>query len=538
MRCMTSIRQIRLAFLLVVFISIGLPSLSKATTYYYVDPSFSGGGNDGSAAKPWTRLDQDAQWNVINTALGSDDVTVYFSARIVASDTAEVMPTGVYVKRTNTSTHLLTIDGQAKYNTNDTSGLWVAYTGTNRSTIQTTGTATPLYFNLYGSYINRNYITIQGLKIVSDHAGQSIPGTCGSNLTFTNLEVTQTTSGAVTGGGIAIGYAYNGSINCGSLSNITISNNIIHNVGGEGIYIGGCANTVGCTAAHSNITISGNTIYDLALDIGEGDGIDIKDGNSNVTVCRNTLYQTSALIKQGDGIVTESAATIERNYIAGFPRGGIVLSEYYDHATGFRNGPIIRNNIIVGNGGYSAESSNGITVYIVDGNDNWSNVKIYNNTIYGQQGYYGAGIRFLNFGTNATTGHEVKNNIASMCASYAFAATGNFTFDHDYNNYYATSGNIYKFNSTYVAYNGNLAAEEAHSINTDPAFVSTSIPYSASNFEIQSLSGAKDTGATLTGFTNDYDGITRPQGSGWDIGAIEAFQNETPLPPKNLRMVQ
>jgi hypothetical protein len=536
MRCVTYIRQIRLAFLLVVFISIGLPSLSEALTYFYVDPSFSGGRNDGSPTNPWTRLDQDAQWDVINNALASDAVTVYFSARIVAYDTAETLTTAVYVKRTDTSTNLLTLDGSSKYNTNDSSGSWANYTGTNKAIIQTA--CNPIYFNLYGTWTNRNYITIQGFKLISGHCGQTLPSLCGSHLTLTNLEVTQTTTGSTSGGGIGIGYAYDASkINCGSLSNIEISNNTIHNVGGEGIYIGGCANNASCSAAHSNIIISGNTIYDVGVDIGESDGIDIKDGNSNITVSNNTIYMTNVLPKQGDGIVTMSAATVERNFIYNFPRSGIFLDEYYDIVTGFRNGPVVRNNIIVNvGGGSAAEGANGITIYVIDGRDNWSNVKVYNNSIHGVTGH---GIRFYSAGTNTTSGHDVRNNAVSNCSLEEFASSAYFTFTaHDYNNYYDTSGNVFRYGPITVAYNGDITAQEAHSKIIPPLFIKTSAPYSAENFKLQSSSLLIDAGVTLTGFSNDYAGTTRPQGSAWDIGAIEALQQELPSAPRNLRIAE
>jgi hypothetical protein len=513
-------------------LSLGLFWFAKTSqaASYYVDPSFTGGGNNGSETNPWTRLNQAAQWDTIDNALASDAVTVYLSARQAQSDIAETTNIGIFLRRTDGSTNLLTINGRSKYNVNDSIGSWLDYAGTNKFTVQTSGTASGVYANLSGIYTKRNHITIDGIKVITDHAGQSIY-VGGDYFTITNCEVTQTTSGSTSGGGIGFGYAKTVSGDWyGSCSNVVISNNYIHDVGGEGIYIGGCGNAP-CAAAHNNITISGNTIRDVGVDIGQPDGIDIKDGNSNITVSNNTIYMTNVLAKQGDGIVTESAATIERNFIYNFPRSGIFLSEYWDTNIGYRNGPIIRNNIIVNtSGGYVSEGANGITIYAVDGRDNWSNVKVYNNTIYGISGNPGNGIRFYSAGTDITSGHEVVNNIIARCSGREFRSSAYFTFTtHDYNNYYDTSGTIYTYGSVSVAYDGNLAAQETNSIKTDPLFLSTWPPYQAINFKLQTGSSAIDAGTPLIGFFNDYVGLTRPIGVAWDIGAYEYVGATLPL---------
>jgi hypothetical protein len=103
-------------------------------THYFVDPTYTGGSNDGSAAHPWTSLrvsdsDSSAKWNTIMNALGSADVIVYFSARQAGSDVSEVftMKNGdeLFVNRTcrggtyncpgtgDTTTKRLTLDGES-----------------------------------------------------------------------------------------------------------------------------------------------------------------------------------------------------------------------------------------------------------------------------------------------------------------------------------------------------------------------------------------------------------------------------------------
>src|SRR5205823_6228644 len=59
----------------------------------------------------------------------------------------------------------------------------------------------------------------------------------------------------------------------------------------------------------------------------------------------------------------------------------------------------------------------------------------------------------------------------------------------------------------------------------NPLFVN----FASRDFHLQSTSPLINKGTTLSAVTNDYDGIARPQGSGYDIGALE-FVNTTPPP--------
>ena len=44
-------------------------------------------------------------------------------------------------------------------------------------------------------------------------------------------------------------------------------------------------------------------------------------------------------------------------------------------------------------------------------------------------------------------------------------------------------------------------------------------------------------GAPISDLTNDFDGDSRPQGGGIDIGADEFISSEVPIPPKNLQII-
>src|SRR5207249_12263130 len=107
-----------------------------------------------------------------------------------------------------------------------------------------------------------------------------------------------------------------------------------------------------------------------------------------------------------------------------------------------------------------------------------TNAKVYNNTIYGN----------INWGIDLESGSSgavIKNNI------------------------------IYQ-NPTAITNSGSFTIL-SNNLTTDPNFVNAS----ASDFRLRSGSPAIDIGVDLSseGVTTDFAGRTRPQGSGFDIGA-------------------
>src|SRR5215471_8149043 len=85
--------------LLVIIALLLAAAPAGALTTYYVDPDW-GGSQTGAALTPWTSLTYSA-WATINTALASDDVTVYFSASNASSNTNQASTTPLNVARTD-----------------------------------------------------------------------------------------------------------------------------------------------------------------------------------------------------------------------------------------------------------------------------------------------------------------------------------------------------------------------------------------------------------------------------------------------------
>jgi hypothetical protein len=179
---------------------------------------------------------------------------------------------------------------------------------------------------------------------------------------------------------------------------------------------------------------------------------------------------------------------------------------------------IVRNNKMHDNGfvrGFGALTLNHGTDYQVYNNliyNNFSgadvvrdtnNALIINNTLYNNRAF---GIR-LDLGTSHSTNSIVRNNIL-------------------YNN--GNSG-LATINGVEV---GNAPSYTAdHNLTTDPKFVNAG----ANDFTLQSTSPALDAGITLSAVPTDFNGVPRPQGASYDIGAYEYRTSSQPPAPKNLK---
>jgi hypothetical protein len=199
-----------------------------------------------------------------------------------------------------------------------------------------------------------------------------------------------------------------------------------------------------------------------------------------------------------------------------FPRHGIMVYNGYSGANNTNNvliGNRIHDGAVYADYGsaiYIGDMSTGSQVYnnvIYSMNGHGIEVKganqiIYNNTVYGgsQNGIFGSA-------TNAV----LKNNIVY----------GNAT------------GQILLNGGTFAANLCN-ATDAGCQYAGDPSFVDAA----AFDFHLQSGSPAKDQGVTLAAVTTDKDGVSRPQGASYDIGAYEVSVASPPAAPTNLQLVK
>lgn len=517
------------SFLVPLFIFV-LSAPALAVTNFYVDPDWTGSAT-GATSTPWTSLTTSA-WTTINNALAADDVTVFFSARESVSDTNEATTLSYTIQRTDTSIHRLVLDGMTKYNSNDSNPAWANYSGSSRFQI------TSAYPVTTGQNVKRNYVTVKGFKIVSTN-GQGIYYWGGDHVIIEYCDISHTSS-TTHGPGMYFEYARRSTNtenpcvpdnqhNCG-VTDITIRNNAIHDTFGEALYIGGVYNLN--FPSHSNITIENNTVYDAGKFGGEGDGIETKDGMSSVTIRSNIVYQTVAGAEE-DCISVQSAAVIEKNFVYNCGRNGITLSAYWNAYPG-RDGGVIRNNLIVNNGGNSAYSwDNGIIVEGSGSGDQYSNVKILNNTIYNTRDdgtNDGNGINIMSGATNIS----VMNNISINNKGYDFYADAGTLASHNNNLYFTQEKAVAKYGAnTYTA--ATITNFESNSRSADPLFVSTLTPYMAENFRLSVTSPAIGTGLQTAYVSDDYFNNPLSSIGGWDMGAMK-FKN--PSPPGTLQIIQ
>jgi hypothetical protein len=133
---------------------------------------------------------------------------------------------------------------------------------------------------------------------------------------------------------------------------------------------------------------------------------------------------------------------------------------------------------------------------------NSDNTQIYNNTIYGNGSY---AIKLGSNSPSTQTNTKIYNNILVNNAS----------------------GTIDNFSSTGTLYSKNLCSSALLGCDVigAPAFEDSA----NANFKLTLSSDARNAGTPLTVGSPDRDGVIRPQGTQWDIGAYEYPEATVPI---------
>lgn len=515
----------RYLFLLTFFALVALlltNSPAKAMTYFYVDPD-ANSSNIGTSSNPWTSA---PKWSILNTALKSDDVTVYYSARAASSDVDQINTSGMTFNRDEKNNHhpsgvlnRLTFDGMTMYNTNDSSPSWTTYSGSARHKISANNPAD------FGGSVNFvHYITIRGFKFESLE-NQAFNWFGGDHVIIEYNEMYMKPGEPInTGPGFHLQYASDeganastsctpsmtGGIhqNCGVVD-FTLQYNTIHDTEGEGVYIGGWSDTdlFGSPPySHDGVNIIGNTIYNAGIRGGQGDSLDIKPGIKDLVVRGNTIYNDDPNQPgTGDGIVTMSTGLFENNFVYNINDRCLGFGVFWaqNEAAKMRSGGIVRNNILVNCGAVGGGRNYGIEVASngTFGTDFFSNMQIYNNTIY-KTGSVGISIE------NKSQNISVMNNIVSKTSGIADSGISTI-LTHNY-------------------------------VGDSPGFIAIPTPpYSPFLFKISPASintfntGIQPTSSTIS---QDFFGTMRPQDGLWDIGADE--YGAPPNAPSGLTIIQ
>ena len=470
--------------------------VASALVTFYVDPTYIGGSNDGSATHPWLVLGNAAtkpEWVAINTALATDDVTVYFSARTVPEDLPEVQTAEIRVFRTDTGAHRLTLNGMAKWNTCDTSGAWIDYEGLSKfKVVKASGALGIGWGDVEG---RENYITLTGFE-VTGVAARIIFG--GSHLVVEHINVHDiTTTGATMQTHLCTSPAP-ACIPKPDMDDVVIQDNSITNGYGEGIYIScnyqpsiaiACPNYL---TGPTHFLIQRNVITNPAANGGQGDGIDLKVGMRNSTIRNNVIVnpKASAMGISYSGVYGSDpdGMIFENNLIVNAGGNGIGL--------GNSRGAIVRNNVLTD--GHSI----GIALIASEITSSQA-VKIYNNTVYTIAG--GNAINIAGADNTFIRNNILYTNVTTLYQAGAVTGTNSGTNILKASNYKSANWPV-EINDLFI---------------TDPALVLNN-PASG-DMSLLATSPAIDAGVTIDACgALDFTDTSRPQGSAWDIGAYEA----------------
>lgn len=537
------------------------PMHAAAASTFYVDPLFTGGGNNGTANNPDTSLN----WSRYNTALASGPVTVYVSARPASTDTDTVL-TGAFNSgsRTDTSTNVITFVGgyeivanhhtfvntsgfaNALYNSNAntaTTPVWSSYTGNSKMEFDGTGA-----FNAPCSTSSntQGYINIVGVKFVGGTGGQPMVMNRNHDIVFDAIEWTNLGGATPTSGpGLIIGCSNLGTQGVGGYGGINIEfrNFWGHDTYGEAVYIGGfygcdehgdtqtnCPNGVtpgsisfgsggSCYGsgkwAGDNIVFHNGEIDNGGEYGGERENEDDKDCLFDIVFHDLEIYHTDECPTcKTDGasvcLQFNSAAIAYNIFCHDVGSIGIQFTNFYngytgyfgDEAHGSSNLVGIYNNIIVNsamNTGYGY--GYGIGYNTCDATCQAGAVFLgaafVNNTFFDVVKGATSGNAIF-VGGALNTIANMQNNIAALSGGANFTSgSGSLTGGTHGHN------DWYATSGTNVSYASSftcatIASFESTSVCATPVFVSTSTPYQDVNFKLQGSSTILAAGTNLT----------------------------------------
>lgn len=151
-----------------------------------------------------------------------------------------------------------------------------------------------------------------------------------------------------------------------------------------------------------------------------------------------------------------------------------------------------------------------------------NNAQVYNNLLYNNPN---EGIQISSNNRNAL----VANNTV-----YANTGVGIHIFD---NGGGVPTGTIIRNNIVYangssITVGGGISVTQDHNLTTDPAVVNAG----GGDYHLQSGSAARDAGTTVPAVATDKDGLTRPQGFAYAIGAYEFPGGSAPPVPTAFRV--
>lgn len=286
-----------------------------------------------------------------------------------------------------------------------------------------------------------------------------------------------------------------------AIRNVKLHDLYIHDVTGEGMYVGNTApngETITCNGASKTVLpprIYNLKIYNVITNNTGWDGIQVASAPEGVEIYNNQVSNYGVYNKssQQAGILLggESNGKVYNNVVKNGTGNGIqVLGMGLNY---------IYNNIIsdCGNDG-SAEKQDAIFIDDRPTKQNYKALQCYimNNTIVNSGR---DGIRFQNtFGT-VTSGSLIMNNLVVKPGSLA------------------SRGAL-----AYLTVVSSIKYTVSNNLNYNDASLVKFLDALTKNFRLTASAPVIDQGKDLSAyFKTDIDGLARPQGKGWDVGAVE-----------------
>jgi|GEM_PF-5334660 len=449
-----------------IFIVLVLLPFSASATTYYV--SRADGNDNYNGLYPTYQGGSDGPW--LTLAKSVSDVS--------SGDT-------VYL-RAGTWNEKLEIEYKAYTNTTT----WARYPSDPAGSVILNGTN--LERNQYEDgivWIHRSSnVRIDGLKVIHAYkTGIAVWGPSGSNH---NLEILNCITNNTGQAGIETWYVDGCLIRGNTIYNANIGTMAF----GDPSTPWGYEETLSITTS-TNVEVSYNTLYgsNRAPSAIGGEGLNVKHGCSYVYVHHNYVDQARPDGQESDrycmgvdGWTDQFGDTHHIYFYNNIVKSGSWGIQFNSEEGGYTHHIYAWNNIISHIGHSWRMHGGGIGFPPYGGSPGLcEHTYWWNNIIY--DSYYGAYFNKEEIGAPIEVRNNIFYNSAVADIQWGASPQGVITFDH---NLFST---------------------------TDPKFVNAG----AGNFHLQSDSPAIDTGVAIPNVTDDFDGIPRPQGVAYDIGAYE-----------------